>query len=125
MADTVQGKIKKVKLSNGAIYSIFDQDALRLDPDTNIIITGVDPVDEAILDGHLSITEINDVPLAQVQFPVLVQTPVIRDEHGNYVSGGDIKKQDIRQVLKNLGLITAKVENDILNLAVVDFPGSI
>lgn len=106
--------IKKIKLSNGNIYSIFDQGALRLDPTTNKIITGVGIVDEAILDGHLSITEIDDVPLADVQYPVLVQA-----------ANGEIKQQDIRQVLKNLGLITAKVENDILNLAVVDFTGSI
>jgi hypothetical protein len=110
----ITGNIKKIKLSNGDIYAIFDQGALRLDPTTNKIITGVGVVDTAILDGHLSITEIDDVPLADVQYKVLVQG-----------ANGEIKQQDLRQVLKNLGLITAKVENNILDLAVVDFNGSI
>ena len=121
--------IKKIKLSDGSIYSIFDQGALRLDPTTNKIITGVGPVDEAILDGHLSITEIDDVPLAQVQYKVLV-SPVIGtktdpDTGETKPIYGRVQIQDIRQVLKNLGLITAKVENNVLDLAVVDFTGSI
>ena len=107
----INGNIKKVKLSDGKIYSIFDEGALRLDPTTKKILTGNTVVDEAILDGHLSIIEIDDVPLAQVQAKVLVQD----------ATSGEIKQQDIRQVLKNLGLITAKVENNILDLAVVDF----
>lgn len=110
----IVGNIKKITLSNGSTYAIFDQGALRLDPTTNKIITGVGVVDEAILDGHLSITEIDDVPLADVQYPVLVQG-----------ANGEIKQQDIRQVLKNLGLITANVQNEILNLEVVDFTGSV
>ena len=114
MADTISGNIKKIKLSNGNIYSIFDQGALRLDTTTNKIITGVGVVDEAILDGHLSITEIDDVPLAQVQYPVLIQG-----------ANGEIKQQDIRQVLKNLGLITARMDEEVLRLEVLDFDGSI
>lgn len=107
----IAGRIKKIKLSDERIYSIFDEGALRLDPTTKKILTGNTVVDEAILDGHLSIIEIDDVPLAQVQAKVLVQD----------ATSGEIKQQDIRQVLKNLGLITAKVENNILDLAVVDF----
>lgn len=114
MPNATSGNIKKIKLSNGSIYSIFDQGALRLEPNTNKIITGVGAVDRAILDGHLSITEIDDVPLANVQYDVLVQ-----------MANGEIKKQDLRQVLKNLGLITAKVEGSVLDLAVIDFEGSI
>lgn len=113
MPNATSGNIKKIKLSNGSIYSIFDQGALRLSPE-NKIITGVGAVDRAILDGHLSITEIDDVPLADVQYDVLVQ-----------MANGEIKKQDLRQVLKNLGLITAKVEGSVLDLAVIDFEGSI
>lgn len=107
----IAGRIKKIKLSDEKIYSIFDEGALRLDPTTKKILTGNTVVDEAILDGHLSIIEIDDVPLAQVQAKVLVQD----------ATSGEIKQQDIRQVLKNLGLITATVENNILDLAVVDF----
>ena len=110
----VNGNIKKVKLSDVKIYSIFDEGALRLDPTTKKILTGSTIVDEAILDGHLSIVEIDDVPLANVQMKVLVQG-----------ANGEIKQQDIRQVLKNLGLITASVTDGTLNLEVFDFNGSV
>ncbi len=121
----LSGKIRKIKLNDGRIFGIFDQGALRLDSSTNKITTGVGVVDDLITGTDLYIVEIDDVPLANVQMDVLIQTPVIRDENGAYVSGGELKRQDIRQVLKNLGLITAKVENEILDLAVVDFNGSI
>ena len=110
----IAGNIKKIKLSNEKIYSIFDAGALRLDPTTKKILTGNTVVDEAILDGHLSIVEIDDVPLANVQMKVLVQG-----------ANGEIKQQDIRQVLKNLGLITASVTDGTLNLEVFDFNGSV
>lgn len=96
--------IKKIKLSNGQVYSIFDEGALRLNAD-NVICTGNTVVDEAILDGHLSISEIDDIPLAQSSEIVLVPGP-----------NGIIKQQNIRQVLRDLGCITANVENEILNL---------
>ena len=119
------GKIRKIKLSNNDVYSIFDQGALRLDPTTKKLVTGVGVVDDVITNTDLYIVEIDDLPLANVQMDVLVQTPVIRVEHGAYVSGGELKRQDIRQVLKNLGLITANVQNEVLNLEVVDFSGSV
>lgn len=119
------GNIKKIKLSNGDIYSIFDQGALRLDPTTKKIITGVGPVDEAILDGHLSITEIDDVPLAQVQYKVLVSPVIGTDASTGKPIYGEVQTQDIRQVLKNLGLLTARLDDNVLRLEVVDFDGSI
>ena len=62
MSETIAGKIKKVQLSNGDIYSIFDEGALRLDAN-NVLLTGSTPVDEAILQGNLYITRLNDLPL--------------------------------------------------------------
>ena len=94
------GNIKKIKLSNGDIYTIFDQDALRLDPTTKKIITGVGPVDEAILDGHLFITEIDEIPLADTTYQVLVQG-----------TNGEIQYEDIRTVLSKLGQLVSGWEN--------------
>lgn len=99
--------IKKIKLSNGSVYSIFDEGALRLNDD-KIICTGNVVVDEAILNGHLSITEIDDIPVAQSSEIVLVPG-----------ANGEIKKQNIRQVLRDIGCITATVENEILTLDAV------
>lgn len=109
MAD-IKGNIKTIKLSNGYIYAIFDQEALRLDPSTKKIITGVGGVDKMILDGDLYITEIDNIPLADTNMKVITQD-----------ADGKIIKEDIRKVLKKLGVITAKVNNGILDLAVVDW----
>lgn len=53
--------IKKIKLSDGSVYSIFDEGALRLN-DEGKLITGNGMVDSLILDG-LYIVEIDDVPV--------------------------------------------------------------
>lgn len=99
--------IKKIKLSNGAIYSIFDEGALRLNAN-NEICTGNAAVDEAIFTGHLSIKEIDDVPLAQSNEIVI-----------SVNADGTIIKQNIRQVLRDLGCITAEVANEILSLETI------
>lgn len=109
-----ENRIKKIKLSDGSVYSIFDEGSLRLDSN-NRLITGNTVVDQIIIKEGLHIAEIDDVPLANVQEKVLV-----RD-----ATTGEIKQQDIRQVLRNLGLITASVENDILNLEVINFSGNL
>ena len=105
MADL--NKIKKIKLSNGNVYAIFDEGALRLV--NNVICSGNAVVDKVILEGHLNIVAIDDVPIENCQEKVLVADQTT----------GEIKQQDIRAVLKNLGLITAKVENEILFLDVI------
>lgn len=55
--------IKKIKLSNGDIYSIFDEGALRLDGITHKLITGNSIVDQIVLDGDLYIAEVDDTPI--------------------------------------------------------------
>ena len=71
MADT-QRRIKKIKLSDGSIYSIFDEGSLRLNAN-NVLVTGNDIVDTVILNGNLSITEIDDIPVSDSIDNVLVQ----------------------------------------------------
>lgn len=100
-------RIKKIKLNDGSVYSIFDEGALRLN-ENKIICTGNTVVDEAIIDGHLSITEIDDIPLADITEDILVTD-----------ANGQIHKENIRTVLKNIGCITASVENEVLNLFTV------
>ena len=62
MAETIKGNIKKVQLSNGDVYALFDEGALRLDAN-NVLLTGNQTVDQVIIDGKLSITKLNDLPL--------------------------------------------------------------
>jgi hypothetical protein len=55
--------IKKIKLSDGSVYSIFDEGALRLNNEGKLI-TGNQLVDSLILSG-LYITEIDEIPVDQ------------------------------------------------------------
>ena len=55
--------IKKIKLSDGSVYSIFDEGALRLNSEGKLI-TGNDIVDSLILSvKELYIAEVDDVPV--------------------------------------------------------------
>ena len=73
MADT--NRIKKIKLSNGSVYAIFDEGSLRLNSDHELI-TGNSIVDEVIIQGHLQIAEIDDVPVNQSIEKVLTWDPL-------------------------------------------------
>lgn len=101
--------IKKIKLSNGAIYSIFDNSAIRLNSD-NILVTGNTVVDEAILQGHLFITEIDDVPVEDAISNVLVQD----------TETGAIMKRSTNKLLEDIGGISYSMDdpNGVLSLKV-------
>lgn len=107
MADNL--RIKKIKLSNGSVYSIFDEGSLHLN-ENNVLITGNSIVDEAILDGHLYITEIDDIPVNQSIDNVLVQDPTT----------GEIKKRTTNKLLEDIGGISYSMDetNGILSLQI-------
>lgn len=94
--------IKKIKLSDGSVYSIFDEGALRLDQNTNKLITGNTIVDKILLDGDLFISEIDDVPIEQAINNVLVQDSAT----------GQIKKRSTDKLLEDIGGISYKIDND-------------
>lgn len=56
--------IKRIKLSDGSVYSIFDEGALRLNNEGKLV-TGNIIVDEIIVNTNLYIIEVNDVPVEQ------------------------------------------------------------
>lgn len=107
MADNL--RIKKIKLSNGSVYSIFDEGSLHLN-ENNVLITGNSIVDEAILDGHLYITEIDDIPVNQSINNVLVQDSTT----------GEIKKRTTNKLLEDIGGISYSMDetNGILSLQI-------
>lgn len=86
------GVIKMVKLTNGQYYSFFDTGALRLN-ENNILVTGNDYVDNLILNGHLSIVEIDGVPLEESIDNVLVSDSLT----------GEIKKRSTDYLLEDIG----------------------
>ena len=93
--------IKKIKLSDGSIYSIFDEGALRLDPESNKLLTGNKVVDNVIIEGNLSILEIDDVPLDAAIDNVLVQD----------ATTGQIKKRSTDKLLEDIGGISYSIDN--------------
>lgn len=94
-----KNRIKKIKLSNGSIYSIFDEGSLHLNDD-DVLITGNSIVDKVILEGHLYITEIDDVPVATNISNVLVQDSLT----------GEIKKRSIDYLLEDIGGISYNMD---------------
>ena len=93
--------IKKIKLSDGSVYSIFDEGALRLDPESNKLLTGNQVVDNVIIAGNLSILEIDDVPLDAAIDNVLVQD----------ATTGQIKKRSTDKLLEDIGGISYSIDN--------------
>ena len=93
--------IKKIKLSDGSVYSIFDEGALRVDPESNKLLTGNQVVDNVIIEGNLSILEIDDVPLDAAIDNVLVQD----------ATTGQIKKRSTDKLLKDIGGISYSIDN--------------
>ena len=93
--------IKKIKLSDGSVYSIFDEGALRLDPESNKLLTGNQIVDNVIIEGNLSILEIDDVPLDAAIDNVLVQD----------ATTGQVKKRSTDKLLEDIGGISYSIDN--------------
>lgn len=88
MPDT--GRIKKITLVDGSVYSIFDEGAIRQNAQ-GVLVTGNAIVDEAILQGHLYITQIDDIDVAVDN--VLTQNS----------STGEIMKRDADKLLEDIG----------------------
>ena len=93
--------IKKIKLSDGSVYSIFDEGALRLDPESNKLLTGNQVVDNVIIEGNLSILEIDDVTLDATINNVLVQD----------ATTGQVKKRSTDKLLEDIGGISYSIDN--------------
>ena len=99
--------IKKVKLSDGSVYSFFDNGALRLN-ENNILITGNDVVDQVIIQKNLTIIEIDDVPIEQAIDNVLVQDKTT----------GRIMKRSTDQLLADIGGVSCKVEGSTFSVKI-------
>lgn len=90
--------IKKIKLSDGSIYSIFDEGALRLNS-SGVLVTGNAVVDPLILGGNLRIAEIDDVPVSQAIDSVMVAYNVGTSAAPVY----EVRKRTTDQLLEDIG----------------------
>lgn len=100
--------IKKIKLSDGSVYSIFDEGALRLNNEGKLI-TGNQVVDSLIL-GGLYITEVDDIPLGEGIDNVVTMV----QENGYWV----MKRRSTDLLLKDIGGTSHEVEGTVLNLKI-------
>lgn len=99
--------IKKVKLSDGSVYSFFDNGALRLN-ENNILITGSKVVDRVIIQKNLTIIEIDDVPIEQAIDNVLVQDKTT----------GRIMKRSTDQLLADIGGVSCEVKDSTFSVKI-------
>lgn len=95
--------IKKIKLANGDIYSIFDEGALRLgdvDSEGNAYLLTNNPyVDNIILDTGLTIEEVDDVPVE-----VLNPQVIFRDPSTHELLKADLETAQIKLGIKEYAL---------------------
>lgn len=98
--------IKKIKLSDGSVYSIFDEGALRLNGEGKLI-TGNQVVDALILDG-LYITEVDDIPLDENINNVVTMV----QENGYWV----LKRRSTDLLLKDINGTSHEVNGSVLSL---------
>jgi len=96
---TEGGTVRKIKLADGSIYTIFDEGAIRQN-EQGVLVTGNAIVDEAILQGHLYITEIDDMTVA-------VENVLTQDS-----STGEIKKRDADKLLEDIGGASYNMDSD-------------
>ena len=101
--------IKKIKLSDGSVYSIFDEGALRLNREGKLI-TGNKSIDQLILECDLYIDEIDDVPVDNGITNVVTMV----QENGYWV----MKRRSTDYLLKDIGGTSSEVEGNTLTLKI-------
>lgn len=101
--------IKKIKLSDGSVYSIFDEGALRLNNEGKLV-TGNIVVDEIIVKNDLYITEVDDLPVEQAIDNVVTMV----QENGRWT----MKKRSTDYLLKDIGGTSHGVDDDTLILKI-------
>lgn len=112
-------RIKKIQLTDGSIYSIFDEGALHLsDPDSEgrvLLLAGNPVVDNIILQGSLEIDLVDDVPLSQLNPEVVFRDPTT----------GKLQKLSLEQAQVKLGIkrYAFKQETGVLSLGAQDISG--
>ena len=102
--------IKKIKLSDGSVYSIFDEGAIRLN-EAGKLVTGNEIVDTVILEGNLYITEIDDIPVDESIDNVVT---MVRDSNGYYT----FKRRSTEKLLQDIGGTSHGVQDGVLSLKV-------
>ena len=99
----VNPKVTKLKLSNGVIYTIFDEMALHMDENGNVI-TGIEGIDNMIINMGLKLTAVNGKDIA-------VTNVLSKDMNSN-----EIFLRDANKLLGDIGGYSCSVNGEVLNL---------
>lgn len=94
------GRIRTIKLSDGQVYTVFDNLALHLGPN-NEILCGDETVDRIVIGGYATIESIDDVPPEIEIDNVLTQA-----------NSGEIKKRSTNYLLKDIGGYSLSIDNN-------------
>lgn len=98
-------KISKVKLSNGQIYSFFDNDAIHYDKKIDRLLVGNAVIDNLIINQSLQIEEINEMSVEE-----------FLDTHSYILAynelSKEIKKRSTNTLLADIGGYSAKVDDE-------------
>ena len=104
--------IRTIRLSDGQVYAVYDPLALHIDANGNIL-TDHPAIDAIILNGHLKITEIDDVPVSSSIDNVLVAYNVGTAAAPVY----EVRKRDTDQLLEDIGGYSCAVDTSTNTLS--------
>lgn len=106
----MEKKIRKIKLSNGQVYSIFDAGGIHIDPASHKLVSGNPVLDTIILDNDsLVISEIDD---EEIEAQYVVYNPIT----------GELNYRSKDKVLKDIGGTAYEMgEDGVLKLKVGKF----
>lgn len=101
--------IKTIKLSDGSVYSIFDNGALRLN-EQGYLITGNSIVDQKITCEGIYIVEIDEEPVENTINNLVTMVQI----NGRW----EFRRRSIDKVLEDIGGTSTSVSNGVLNLKI-------
>lgn len=101
--------IKTIKLSDGSVYSIFDNGALRLN-EQGYLITGNSVVDKKITCEGIYIIEVDEEPIDNTINNLVTAVQV----NGRW----EFKRRSVDKVLEDIGGTSSTVKDGVLTLKI-------
>ena len=101
--------IKTIKLSDGSVYSIFDNGALRLN-EQGYLITGNSVVDQSITCEGVYIIEVDEEPIENTINNLITAVQV----NGRW----ELKRRSVDKILEDIGGTSSTVKDGVLTLKI-------
>lgn len=107
---TIMANIKTIKLSDGSVYSIFDNGALRIN-EQGYLVTGNGVVDKKITCEGLYVIEIDETPVSD---GISNLVTAIQQSDGRW----EFKRRSVDKVLEDIGGTSSNIQDGILTLKI-------